>query len=206
MGINKLKLAVLISGRGSNLQSLIDACQSPDFPAEISVVLSNVPDVMGLERAKKAGIPTITIDHKNFKGQDRSAFEKSMIDALSDHEIDLVCLAGFMRILTPYFIHHFKDRLINIHPSLLPDYKGLNTHQRALDDGKKEAGCTIHVVVPEVDNGPILVQKSVPVMEDDNAESLAARVLAQEHIAYPEAVKMIAEKDVKIIDGQLEFN
>lgn len=206
MGVSKIKLAVLISGRGSNLQSLIDACQGPSFPAEISVVLSNVPDVMGLDHAHKAGIPTITVNHKEFKGQGRENFEKAMIDTLSTYEIDLVCLAGFMRILTPYFINHFKDRLINIHPSLLPDYKGLNTHQRAIDDGKKEAGCSIHIVVPNVDDGPVIIQKSVPIMNDDTSETLAARVLEQEHIAYPDAVKMIAEKHVKIIDGQLEFS
>ncbi|GJL86012.1 MAG: phosphoribosylglycinamide formyltransferase [Micavibrio sp.] len=188
---NKLNLAVFISGRGSNLQSLIDACQEDNYPAQISVVLSNKPNVQGLERAKKAGIPTLTIPHKDF--ETKEAFEGTILEALKDYPIDLICLAGFMRILSPYFIGHWPDKIINIHPSLLPDYKGLNTHERALADGQKEVGCTIHHVVPEMDSGPIIMQKKVPVLDGDTPETLAERVLEQEHIAYPEAVRLLAE-------------
>jgi phosphoribosylglycinamide formyltransferase-1 len=188
----KSNIAVLISGRGSNLQSLIDACAASDFPASIKIVISNVPDVMGLERAQKAGIPAQIINHKNYLS--REAFEDALLTALSAYNIDLVCLAGFMRVLTPHFIQKWPGRLINIHPSLLPDYKGLNTHARAIADKKPEAGCTVHYVVPEIDSGEIIIQKRVPVMHGDTPETLGARVLEQEHIAYPEAVRIIAEK------------
>lgn len=187
----KLNLAVLISGRGSNLQALIDSCARPDFPARISVVVSNVPGAAGLERAEKAGIPAETVPHK---GLSREEFEDAIMIRLREYPVDLVCLAGFMRILTPRFIGQWPERLINIHPSLLPDYKGLHTHERVLADGKAETGCTIHYVVPEMDSGPVIVQKRAPVYKDDTPERLAARVLEQEHIAYPEAVRIVAEK------------
>jgi phosphoribosylglycinamide formyltransferase 1 len=195
MADQKLHLAVLISGRGSNLQSLIDACATPDFPAEISVVISNRPDVQGLERAQKVGIPALTIDHKNYQG--REAFENALLEAFVDYRVDLVCLAGFMRILTPHFISKWQGRIINIHPSLLPDYKGTDTHKRVLADGKKETGCSVHYVVPEMDSGPIIVQKKVPVLAGDTPDSLAVRVLEQEHIAYPEAVRIVAKTLLK---------
>lgn len=191
MAVKKLALAVLVSGRGSNLKAILDACANdPAFPAAVSVVLSNRPDAPALEMAKAAQIPTLCIDHKDYSS--REAFEQAMLDALSDFQIDLTVLAGFMRVLTPLFINHWHGRIINIHPSLLPDYKGLHTHARAIEDGKREAGCTIHYVVPEMDSGPIILQKHVPITPDDTPESLAARVLEQEHIAYPEAIKIIA--------------
>ncbi len=188
----KINLAVLISGRGSNLQSIIDACGDEKFPAQISLVISNIPDVYGLERAQNAKIKTVCVNHKDYKG--REAFEQALLSEISKHDIDLVCLAGFMRILTPTFISGIENgRLINIHPSLLPDYKGLNTHQRAIDDKRSEAGCSIHHVVPDVDAGKIILQKSVSILENDDADSLAQRILKQEHIAYPEAIEALAK-------------
>ncbi len=191
-----LSLAVLISGRGSNLQSLIDSCAREDFPARIAVVISNRPEATGLDRARKAGIPTEILDHRLFK--DRENFEGALDATLRRYPLDLVCLAGFMRILTAGFVEKWPDRIINIHPSLLPDYKGLDTHARALADGRAEVGCTIHFVRPAMDDGPILLQKRVAVQPQDTADTLAARVLEQEHIAYPEAVRLIAEGRVRI--------
>jgi phosphoribosylglycinamide formyltransferase-1 len=190
----KLKLAVLISGRGSNLQALIDACASPDFPARIAVVLSNVPDAYGLTRAQNAGISTIVVNHKDFP--DKRAFESAMAERLQGYDIDLICLAGFMRILSADFIAQWPDKIINIHPSLLPAYKGLNTHERAIKDGAKQAGCTVHYVVPEMDSGPMIVQRAVDVLPDDTAETLAERVLQEEHKAYPEAILKILENSL----------
>lgn len=192
MGKDRIKLAVFISGRGSNLQSIIDACARDDFPAEISVVLSNRPGVMGLQRARDAGIETVTVDHKDFEG--RENFERALLDTLDTYNVDLVCLAGFMRILTPLFISRWEGKMLNIHPSLLPDYKGLNTHERVLADGKNESGCTVHYVVPDMDAGPHIVQKRVAVLDDDTPDSLAARILEQEHIAYPEAIEIVCTK------------
>jgi len=191
-----LSLAVLISGRGSNLQSLIESCAREDFPARIAVVISNRPEAAGLDRARKAGIPTEIVDHRLFK--DRESFEGALDTTLRRYPLDLICLAGFMRILTSGFVEKWPDRIINIHPSLLPDYKGLDTHARALADGRAEAGCTIHFVRPAMDDGPILLQKRVAVQPQDTADTLAARVLEQEHIAYPEAVRLIAEGRVRI--------
>ncbi|NQV46327.1 MAG: phosphoribosylglycinamide formyltransferase [Rhodospirillaceae bacterium] len=187
----RLKLAVLISGRGSNLQSLIDACADPEFPAEIVSVISNVPDVQGLERAAMADISAAVIDHRNFDS--REAFEATLNAALDDSGADLVCLAGFMRLLTAEFVNRWRDRLINIHPSLLPDYKGLHVHERVIAAGEAFSGCTVHYVRPDMDSGPIITQAKVPVEPGDTADTLAARVLAQEHIIYPEAVRQIAE-------------
>lgn len=190
MGSGKLKLAVLISGRGSNLQALIDACRDPCFPAEIRLVLSNRADAPGLARAKEAGIQTSVVDHKAYP--DRSSFEKDMQKEIVESDAELIVLAGFMRVLTAEFVNLWPNRMINIHPSLLPDYKGLNTHARALADGKKEAGCTVHYVVPEMDSGPIIVQKRVPILPGDTPDILAQRVLEQEHLAYIEAVRIVA--------------
>ena len=192
-----LKLAVLISGSGSNLQALIDACARSDYPAQIEVVISNRPDAYGLERAKAAGIPALCIDHKEFNG--RAAFEKELQNALTDYEIDLICLAGFMRILTPDFIEKWPNKIINTHPSLLPKFGGEgmygdHVHNAVLEAGERESGCSIHFVIPEVDKGELILQKTVPVKDGDTIESLAARVIAQEHIAYVEAVRMLAEK------------
>ena len=192
-----LKLAVLISGSGSNLQALIDACARSDYPAQIEVVISNRPDAYGLERAKAAGIPALCIDHEEFNG--RAAFEKELQNALTDYEIDLICLAGFMRILTPDFIEKWPNKIINTHPSLLPKFGGEgmygdHVHNAVLEAGERESGCSIHFVIPEVDKGELILQKTVPVKDGDTIESLAARVIAQEHIAYVEAVRMLAEK------------
>ena len=182
-----VKLAILISGSGSNLQALIDACASPDFPARIAVVLSNKADAYGLERARAADIPTAVISHKD------ADFEDKILETLGPYDPDIMCLAGFMRILSADFITRFGKPMINIHPSLLPKYKGLNTHQRAINAGEREAGCTVHHVVPEMDSGEIIVQKRVPVLEGDTAETLAARILEQEHKAYPQAVEKLVQ-------------
>jgi phosphoribosylglycinamide formyltransferase-1 len=192
MGVQKVKAAVLVSGRGSNLQALIDACAKPDFPAEICLVISNIPDVYALERAQKAGIETDVINHKDY--ETREDFERALTERIQASGADMVCLAGFMRILTAYFTGAWDGRMINIHPSLLPDYKGLNTHQRAIDDGRDKAGCTVHYVVPDVDSGEIIVQKSVPILPGDTADILAARVLEQEHTAFPEALEIVAKR------------
>lgn len=192
----RLSLGVLISGRGSNLQALIDACARDDYPARIALVISNQPGAAGLARAEAAGIPTATIAHRDFTG--REAFETAIIAALAQAGAELVCLAGFMRLLTPGFVEAWRDRLINIHPSLLPAFKGLDTHARALAAGVRFTGCTVHFVRPEMDVGPILVQAAVPVMPDDDEDALAARVLAAEHRCYPLAVRLIAEGRVRI--------
>jgi phosphoribosylglycinamide formyltransferase-1 len=198
--VARLRIAVLISGRGSNLQALIDACADPDFPAEIALVLANVPGAAGLARARAAGLPTATVDHRVFP--DRESFEARMTEALEAAGVDLVCLAGFMRILTAEFVGRWRDRLINIHPSLLPAYPGLDTHARAMRDGVRFAGCTVHFVRAEMDHGPIVVQAAVPVRPDDDAATLAARVLAEEHRCYPLALRLIAEGKVRIEDGR----
>ncbi|MEP0336665.1 MAG: phosphoribosylglycinamide formyltransferase [Alphaproteobacteria bacterium] len=194
--MSRLKLAVMISGRGSNLQALIDATADPAFPAEIILVLSNRPGAMGLERAAKAGIPTRVIDHKEFA--DRAAFDREMTAAMEGAGTDLVCLAGFMRLLSDAFVDHWRDRMINIHPSLLPAFKGLEVQERVLARGARFAGCTVHYVRKEMDTGPIIVQAVVPVHPDDTPDSLAARVLEREHDIYPLAVRLIAEGRVSI--------
>ena len=194
MGIKKLKLAVFISGRGSNMHSIYEATKDADYPAEISVVVSNRPDAAGLEFAKDAGIPTELIDHRDFDS--REDFDDEVNDRLRDHDVDLIVLAGFLRILSSSFIEKWPDQIINIHPSLLPAYKGLNTHERAINDGQDKGGCTVHFVNEELDSGPIILQKEVPIIDGDTPEALAERVLEQEHIAYPEAIKIIAQSRV----------
>ena len=191
-----LRIAVLISGRGSNLQALIDACAQKDFPARIVGVVSNRADAQGLQRAAAAGIETAVIEHRSFA--DRAAFDTALDARIREFDAELVCLAGFMRILTAGFVEDWRDRLINIHPSLLPAYKGLDTQQRALDDGIRISGCTVHFVRPDMDTGPVIMQAAVPVLDDDDADRLTARILAQEHIIYPMAVKLIAEKRVHV--------
>lgn len=191
-----MKLAVLISGRGSNLQALIDACASPDFPAEITLVLSNKPDAFGLERAQKAGIATEVLNHKNFT--DRESFDATMSELIEASGAELVCLAGFMRLLSDDFVRRWRNKLINIHPSLLPAYKGLHVHERMIEEGVRFAGCTVHFVRPAMDEGPIIAQAVVPVLPDDTADILAARILEQEHILYPLAVRLIAEGRVRV--------
>ncbi len=192
MGIDKLKLAIFISGRGSNMRSIMKACEDENFPAKIELVLSNRPDAKGLDFAKKNNVPTEIVDHKRYNT--RKDFEDEILKRLNKYDIDLIVLAGFMRILTPNFVEKYPDKIINIHPSLLPDYKGLNTHERAIEDGKKHAGCTVHFVVPDLDSGPIILQKRVPILENDTPDTLSKRVLEQEHIIYPKAIKLIANK------------
>ena len=198
-----LKAAVLISGRGSNLQALIDACAEPGFPAEIALVLSNRADAGGLERAKRAGIPTRIIPHGDFTT--RSAFNSALGAALQATGVELVCLAGFMRLLGADFVETWRDRLVNIHPSLLPAFRGLDTHARVLAAGVRFTGCTVHFVRAEMDDGPIIVQAAVPVLPGDDPERLAARVLAAEHRAYPLALRLIAEGRVRVVDGRVEI-
>ena len=192
----RLKIAVLVSGRGSNLQALIDAAADSSFPAEIVRVISNVPGAGGLARAEQAGIATATIDHRRFAG--REPFEDALDAELAGAGAELVCLAGFMRLLTEHFVDRWLDRLINIHPSLLPAYKGLHTHERVLADGIRFTGCTVHFVRPAMDAGPIIVQAAVPVLGDDDPQSLAARVLEAEHKCYPLAVRLFAENRLSI--------
>jgi phosphoribosylglycinamide formyltransferase-1 len=181
------RLAVLISGRGSNLQAFIDACACGELAAQISLVISNNPEAAGLRRAERAGLATRCINHRNYSA--REAFDQALVDELRGHSVDLVVLAGFMRILTPVLIEPYLGRLLNIHPSLLPKYPGLHTHQRAMDAGDPEAGATVHFVTQELDGGPPVLQARLPILPDDTADTLAARVAVQEHTIYPMAVR-----------------
>ena len=200
----KKRVAVLISGRGSNMTALIEAAQAKDYPAEIALVVSNRPDAAGLARAREAAIATAVIDHQPF-GKDREAFERALDDELRQHRIDIVCLAGFMRLLTSWFIGRWRSRILNIHPALLPEFKGLDTHRRALEAGVKRHGATVHFVVEETDGGPIISQQSVPVLQGDTEASLAARVLEIEHRIYPEALRLVAEGRAKFAAAQPEI-
>jgi phosphoribosylglycinamide formyltransferase-1 len=195
------RVAVLISGRGSNMLALIKAAKAKNYPARIVLVVSNEPAAEGLLHARAAGIPTVAIDHRAY-GKDREAFERAIQAELERHAIDLVCLAGFMRLLTPWFVGQWSGRLLNIHPALLPSFKGLHTHARALAAGVKIHGATVHFVVPEVDSGPIIAQAALPVSETDTPESLAARVIRLEHRIYPLALKLVALGRVRIVDGR----
>ena len=190
------KVAVLISGRGSNMQSLVRACATPDYPAEIVLVLSNRADAAGLDFAREAGIATAVISHKDFP--DRASFDAAMDAEIRRHGAELVCLAGFMRLLDARIIEAWRDRMINIHPSLLPSFRGLDTHERALEAGVKLAGCSVHFVRPDVDTGPIIAQAAVPVLPGDTPDSLAARILEQEHLIYPMALRLVAEGRVRV--------
>ena len=185
--MTRLNLAILISGRGSNMEAILEAAQDPAYPAKPVLVLSNRPDAKGLETARAAGIATAAIDHKTY-GKDREAFERAMHEQLTEAGVEIIALAGFMRVLTPWFVNTWEGRMVNIHPSLLPKYKGLDTHQRALDAGDTEAGCTVHWVSPGVDDGEIIQQASLPILPGDPADSLAARLLPVEHQLYPEAL------------------
>ena len=195
------RVAILISGRGTNMAALIEAARDTSYPAEIVLVVSNEPAAEGLARATAAGITTTVVDHRAF-GKDRAAFERALHAALTSRHIELVCLAGFMRLLTSWFVQQWQGRLINIHPALLPAFKGLDTHARALAAGVKQHGTTVHFVVPEMDSGPIIVQAAVPVREGDTEAALAARVLETEHKIYPQALKLLAEERVTIVDGR----
>jgi phosphoribosylglycinamide formyltransferase-1 len=197
----KKRVAVLISGRGSNMVALIEAAKDDAYPAEIAVVISNNATAEGLKRASAAGIATAVVDHKNF-GKDREAFERALHRELETNRIEIVCLAGFMRLLTPWFVRQWEGRLLNIHPALLPAFKGLDTHARALEARAREHGATVHFVMTEMDSGPIVTQAAVPVHDGDTEATLAARVLAVEHQIYPYALKLVAEDRVRIADGR----
>jgi phosphoribosylglycinamide formyltransferase-1 len=197
----KKRVAILISGRASNMVALIEAAKDVSYPAGIALVVSNEPAAEGLKRAATAGIRTSIVDHRKF-GKDREAFERALQSELDAHQIELVCLAGFMRLLTPWFVRQWQGRLLNIHPALLPAFKGLDTHARALASGAKEHGATVHFVVPEMDSGPIIAQAAVPVRAGDTEAALAARVLEVEHRIYPEALRLVAEGRIRIVDGR----
>jgi phosphoribosylglycinamide formyltransferase-1 len=203
---SRCRIAVLISGSGSNLQAIIEQGLQPDSPYQVCAVISNRPDVGGLQRATAAGIDTVTIDHKTFP--DRESFDQALAQCIEGFNPELVVLAGFMRILTAGFVSQLRGRLLNIHPSLLPKYPGLHTHQRALDAGDNKAGCTVHFVTEELDGGPPLLQASVPISSTDNAEQIAQKVLVREHQIYPLAVRWFAEGrfllagDHALLDGE----
>jgi phosphoribosylglycinamide formyltransferase 1 len=199
--MTRKRVAILISGRGSNMTALIEAAKEPDYPAEVVLVFSNKPDAEGLKRAAAAGIPTAIVDHARH-GKDREAFERALDDTLKARCIDLICLAGFMRLLTPAFVGRWEGRMLNIHPALLPAFKGLDTHERALAAGVKIHGASVHFVVPEMDSGPIVAQGAVAIHDDDNAQTLASRVLAVEHRIYPLALRLVADGRVRIVDGR----
>ncbi|SFQ05965.1 phosphoribosylglycinamide formyltransferase-1 [Geopseudomonas sagittaria] len=201
--VQPCNVVVLISGSGSNLQALIDSL-GEDNPARICAVISNRADAYGLTRAQNAGIATAVLDHKAFEG--REAFDAALIEAIDAHQPDLVVLAGFMRILTPGFVQHYAGRLFNIHPSLLPKYKGMHTHQRALEAGDAEHGCSVHFVTEELDGGPLVVQAVVPVQAGDTAETLASRVQIGEHHIYPLAVRWFAEGRLRLTSRGVELD
>jgi len=199
----RVKTAILLSGRGSNLKSLIAAATAPDYPAEIALVISNVETAGGLTIAREAGVPTKAISHRNFDS--REAFDRAIDAALREAGIQLICEAGFMRIHSEWFARVWEGRLLNIHPSLLPAFKGIRVHQQALDAGVKISGCTVHFIVPELDSGPIIAQAAVPVLPGDTEATLAARVLEEEHKLYPNALKLVAEGKVKLEMGRAVF-
>jgi len=190
--MKKARLVILISGRGSNMQSIMSAIQAGELNAEIAAVISNRPDAAGLTSAAQAGIATEVINHRDFESRD--AFDQQLAQRIDHYTPDFVILAGFMRILTAEFVNHYQGQLINIHPSLLPKFKGLNTHQRAIDAKETEHGASVHFVTAELDDGPVILQAKVPVLEEDSAETLAARVLKQEHKLYPDAIKLLIQQ------------
>jgi phosphoribosylglycinamide formyltransferase 1 len=200
-GASKPRVAILISGRGSNMVALIKAASSADFPAQIAVVISNRADAAGLALAGATGIPTVTIESKPF-GKDRAAFETELQSTLDAHGVELICLAGFMRLFTAEFVQRWFGRMLNIHPSLLPSFPGLDPHGQALDAGVKVSGATVHFVTPETDAGPIVMQGVVPVSDDDTPETLSTRILAIEHRIYPEALRLLASNRLRL-DGAI---
>jgi phosphoribosylglycinamide formyltransferase-1 len=197
------RIVILISGRGSNMEALIAARDAGRLPVTIAAVISNRPDARGLETAAAAGIATAVLDHKAFAG--REAFDAALAECIDSFAPDLVVLAGFMRILSEGFVRHYEARLINIHPSLLPSFPGLHTHRRALEEGVRIHGCTVHFVTPALDHGPVIIQAAVPVLDDDDEATLAARVLAQEHVVYPQAVRWFAEGRLRLVDGRVRL-
>lgn len=196
-------IVILISGRGSNMEALIAARDAGNLPVNIAAVISNRPAAAGLETAARAGIVTHYVDHKGFAGRD--AFDAALAECIDDFKPDLVVLAGFMRILTDGFVSHYAGRLMNIHPSLLPSFPGLHTHQRALEEGVRIHGCTVHFVTPTLDHGPVIIQAAVPVLDGDDEASLAARILVQEHQIYPQAVRWFAEDRLQLEGGRVRL-
>ncbi|MCL4156822.1 UNVERIFIED_CONTAM: hypothetical protein GTU68_015296 [Idotea baltica] len=194
-----MKIGIQISGRGSNMQALVKACAEAGFPATPVLVISNDPEAAGLAWAAEQGIPTAAISHRDYKG-DREAHERAMTEVLEAHGVELVCNAGYMRVLTEWFVDHWRDRLINIHPSLLPSFPGLDTHARALAEGVRFHGCTVHYVRTPVDEGPIIAQAAVPVLAGDTPDALAARVLTAEHRLYPHALRLVASAAAPVVD------
>ena len=194
-------IVILISGRGSNMEALISARDAGQLPVNIVAVISNRPEAKGLETATKAGITAHYIDHKAFAG--REAFDAALAECIDQFNPDLVVLAGFMRILSEGFVRHYEGRLMNIHPSLLPSFPGLHTHQRALEEGVRIHGCTVHFVTPTLDHGPVIIQAAIPVLDGDTEDSLAARILIQEHKVYPQAVRWFAEDKLKLDKGRV---
>ncbi len=201
----KKRVAVLISGRGSNMAALIEAARDASFPAAVVLVLSNRPAAAGLGLARTSSIATAVVDHATY-GEDREAFERKMQEMLEAHRVELICLAGFTRLLTPSFVRRWQGRMINIHPALLPAFKGLDTHQRALAAGVKIHGASVHFVVTDMDAGPIIVQGAIGVRDDDSAATLAARVLAIEHRIYPAALALLAAGRIKIVDERCRID
>lgn len=199
--MQRRRVAVLISGRGSNMAALIEAAKDKSYPAEIALVLSNRPDAGGLATARANGIATAVVDHKPF-GKDRTAFDNAMQTVLEQHNIELICLAGFMRLLSAPFVDRWQERMLNIHPALLPAFKGLDTHKRAIEAGAKVHGATVHFVVADMDAGPIIMQGAVAVLPSDTEETLGARVLEVEHRIYPAALKLVAEGRVRVSGGR----
>jgi len=197
----KLRVGILISGRGSNMAALIEAAKAADYPAEVAVVVSNVATAPGLKIAEDAGIATAAISHKDFP--DRKTFDRAVSAELEKHGVGLVALAGFMRIQSPWFPTHWKNRIINIHPSLLPAFPGLRVQQQAIDAGSRISGCTVHFVTPDLDAGPIIAQAAVPVLPDDTADTLAARILRQEHRLYPTVVRWFAEGRLSVAGSRV---
>lgn len=200
-GHGKKRVAILISGRGSNMAALVSAAGDKTYPAEIALVLSNRPEAAGLAHARSQGIATAVVDHAPF-GKDREAFERAVQAALEAHRIDIVCLAGFMRLLSPWFVARWEGRMLNIHPALLPAFKGLDTHKRALEAGVRIHGATVHFVVPEMDSGPIVAQGAVAVLDGDTPDTLAARVIGVEHRIYPLALRLLASGRVRVAGGR----
>ena len=200
----ELSMVVLISGSGSNLQAIIDATQNGTIPAKISAVICNKESAYGLKRAAEAGIPTVVISHKDFGS--REDFDQALQARIDHFSPELVVLAGFMRILTPEFVRHYSGRMLNIHPSLLPKYRGLNTHQRAIEDGESEHGVTVHFVTEELDGGPNVLQARVPISSSETAETLAAKILIQEHQIYPRAIKWFAQGRLKMEESQASLD
>lgn len=199
-----LPIVVLISGNGTNLQAIIDAVNRGELPAELRAVISNRPQAYGLERARRAGIPAVALDHTQYP--DRASFDTALQTAIDRYQPALVVLAGFMRILTPEFVKHYHGRMLNIHPSLLPAFRGLDTHRRALAAGVKEHGVSIHFVTDELDGGPVIIQKKLPILPGDDVTRLAARVQEEEHRLYPRAIRWVAEGRLKLHNNQVMFD